>query len=43
MSLEKYGPPERDSGTCTDEKRKGREADSRRMENAKENGREEVE
>lgn len=35
MSLEKYGPPERGSGTWTDEKRKGRGADSRRMENAK--------
>ena len=35
MSLEKYGPPERGSGTWTDGKRKGRGADSRRVENAK--------
>lgn len=32
MSLEKYGPPERGSGTWTDGKRKGRGGDS--MENA---------
>lgn len=32
MSLEKYGPPERSSGTWADEKRKGREADSSRTE-----------
>lgn len=33
MSLEKYGPPERGSGTWTDGKRKGRGGDSRSMEN----------
>ena len=38
MSLEKYGPPERGSGTWTDEKRKARgevTADARRVQKKK--------